>query len=146
MGINELKRPRLLITEDDFENRRFLELFLKRHFIVDMCDSSETFYALISKNNYDIILMDISIKGDKNGLELIKEMKSNPELKTIPIVCYTAHAFNKDRLNALDAGADAYISKPTDIKILLGSLIDLLKDKGFEFQDKTKSSSNLTHN
>jgi DNA-binding response OmpR family regulator len=111
-----------------------------------MCDSSETFYALISKNNYDIILMDISIKGDKNGLELIKEMKGNPELKTIPIVCYTAHAFNKDRLNALDAGADAYISKPTDIKILLSSLIDLLKDKGFEFQDKTKSSSNLTRN
>jgi DNA-binding response OmpR family regulator len=146
MGTAELKKPRLLITEDDFENRRFLELFLKRYFLIDICDSSESFYALISKNNYDIILMDISIKGDKNGLELIKEMKSNPELKTIPIVCYTAHAFNKDRLNALDAGADAYISKPTDIKILLNSLINLLQGKGFEFPDKSKSSSNSTHN
>ena len=146
MGNAELKKPRLLITEDDFENRKFLELFLKRYFLIDICDSSESFYTLIGKNNYDIILMDISIKGDKNGLELIKEMKSNPELKTIPIVCYTAHAFNKDRLNALDAGADAYISKPTDIKILLNSLIDLLKGKGFEFPDKSKSSSNSTHN
>ncbi len=141
MGIDALNKPRLLITEDDFENRKFLEIFLKRYFQVDVCDSSESFYNLIGKHNYDIILMDISIKGRKNGLELTKEMKSNPELCNIPIVCYTAHAFNKDRLNALDAGADAYISKPSDIRVLLNSLIDLLKGKGFDITDQSKPNT-----
>lgn len=140
MGIDEVTKPKLLITEDDYENRKFLELFLKRYFRVDVCDSSDSFYNLISKHNYDIILMDISIKGRKNGLELTREMKNNPELKGIPIVCYTAHAFNKDRLNALDAGADAYISKPSDIRVLLNSLLDLLKGKGFDLENDNPKS------
>jgi DNA-binding response OmpR family regulator len=140
MGVDETKKPQLLITEDDFENRKFLELYLKRYFLVDVCDSSESFYYHIGQKNYDIILMDISIKGRKNGLELTREMKSNAEFRNIPIVCYTAHAFNKDRLNALDAGCDAYISKPADIRTLLNTLYDLLKKGGKEYL--TGGSSN----
>ena len=121
--------PKLLIIEDDVENQKFLSFFLKRYFKVDTCDSSETFYELLNKEKADIILMDISIKGSKNGLELTKELKNNPIFSNIPVVCYTAHASNKDRLNALDAGCDAYISKPSDIHSLLNSLLDLLKAK-----------------
>ncbi len=125
-------KPKLLITEDDIENQKFLQFFLKRYFLVDTCDSSETFYDRMSKEHYDIILMDISIKGNKNGLELTKEIKSNPNSSGILVVCYTAHAFNRDRINAMDAGCDAYISKPTDVYILLNSLISLLQTKGIQ--------------
>jgi DNA-binding response OmpR family regulator len=128
---NELK-PKLLITEDDLENQKFLQFFLKRYFFVETCDSSDTFYKKINNENYDIILMDISIKGNKNGLELTRELKSNPNLAKILVVCYTAHAFNIDRINALDAGCDAYISKPTDVYALLNSLINLLQAKGIQ--------------
>jgi two-component system cell cycle response regulator DivK len=134
--INSVKsevKPKLLITEDDFENQKFLELFLKRYFEVDVCDSSDTFYNFIESKNYDIILMDISIRGSKNGLELTSELKSNPDYSSIPIVCYTAHAFNRDRVNALNAGCDAYLSKPSDIRTLLGSLIEMLKRTKKEF-------------
>ena len=145
MGIKEITKPKLLITEDDYENRKFLELLLKRYFIVDLCDSSDSFYNLIGTKNYDIILMDISIKGRKNGLELTKEIKNDPDLRDIPIICYTAHAFNKDRLNALDAGCDLYLSKPADIQTLLDSLADLLKGKGISFLPGS-SSKNITYN
>ena len=134
--INSVKngvKPKLLITEDDFENQKFLELFLKRYFEVDVCDSSDTFYNFIESKSYDIILMDISIRGKKNGLELTSELKSNPDYSSIPIVCYTAHAFNRDRVNALNAGCDAYLSKPSDIRTLLGSLIEMLKRTKKEF-------------
>lgn len=124
------QKPRLLITEDDFENQKFLELFLKKYFTIDICDSSEAFYALMNNGKYDIILMDISIKGKKDGLELTRELKNNPNYSNIPVICYTAHAFNKDRLNALDAGCDVYLSKPSDIHTLLNSLFDLLREKG----------------
>jgi DNA-binding response OmpR family regulator len=130
MGYPTEKKPKLLIIEDDFENQKFLNFFLKRYFQVDVCDSSDTFYELINKEKTDIILMDISIKGPKNGLQLTQELKNDPKFSTIPVVCYTAHAFNKDRLNALDAGCDAYISKPSDIHTLLNSLFDLLRMKG----------------
>lgn len=133
MGNIEEQKPRLLITEDDYENRKFLELFLKKYFTIDICDSSESFYALMNKGKYDIILMDISIKGKKDGLELTRELKNDPNYSNIPVICYTAHAFNKDRLNALDAGCDAYLSKPSDIHTLLNSLFDLLREKGKTF-------------
>ncbi|HOI29464.1 MAG TPA: response regulator [Melioribacteraceae bacterium] len=133
-GNNGVK-PKLLITEDDFENQKFLELFLKRYFEVDVCDSSDTFYNFLKIKNYDVILMDISIRGKKNGLELTTELKNNPEYSSIPVVCYTAHAFNRDRVNAFNAGCDAYLSKPSDIRTLLNSLFDMLKKtkKDFSF-------------
>jgi two-component system, cell cycle response regulator DivK len=129
MGNSVEQKPKLLIAEDDFENQKFLNLFLKKYFLVDICDSSDSFYKLIANNKYDIILMDISLRGNKNGLELTKEIKSNPDTSTIPIICYTAHAFHSDRLNALDAGCDAYISKPSDIYTLLNSLFSFLSRK-----------------
>ncbi len=127
------KKLKLLITEDDFENQRLIELYFKRYFDITTCSSSDQFYNLIGKKKFDFILMDISIKGDKNGLELTKELKENPEYANIPVLCYTAHALHKDRINALEAGCDAYLSKPTDLKTLLNSIVDLLKLKGIPF-------------
>ncbi len=120
-------KPKLLIVEDDYENQKFLELYLKRYFQVNVCDSSDTFYSVLQNESFDIILMDISIKGEKNGLELTKELKGDTNYSHIPVICYTAHAFNSDRINALDAGCDAYLSKPSDVRTLLGSLYELLK-------------------
>lgn len=144
MGNTTEVKPRLLITEDDFENQKFLQLFLKKYFMVDICDSSESFYSLMNREKYDIILMDISIKGDKNGLDLTREMRNNPDFSEIPVVCYTAHAFNKDRINALDAGCDIYLSKPSDIHTLLNALFDLLKLRGKFFLGSNPSQGFVT--
>ncbi len=92
---SKIEKPKILITEDDVENQKFLKMFLQRNFIVDICDSEISFYECLQKNDYDVILMDISLKGKKNGLELTKELKANPEYKNIPVVCLTAHAFKK---------------------------------------------------
>ena len=144
MGNTTEEKPRLLITEDDFENQKFLQLFLKKYFMVDICNSSESFYNLMNREKYDIILMDISIKGDKNGLDLTREMRNNPDFSEIPVVCYTAHAFNKDRINALDAGCDIYLSKPSDIHTLLNALFDLLKLRGKYFLGSSPNQSFVT--
>lgn len=142
MGNSAKQKPKLLIAEDDLENQKFLNLFLKKYFIVDICDSSDSFYKLMDSDKHDIILMDISLRGDKNGLELTKEVKSNPDTSDIPIICYTAHATSIDRLNALDAGCDAYISKPSDIYILLNSLYSFLRSKNSN-ASKSNSSGGL---
>jgi DNA-binding response OmpR family regulator len=140
MGNSSLQKPKLLIAEDDIENQKFLDLFLKKYFFINICDSSDSFYELMAKNKYDVILMDISLKGDKDGLTLARELKSNSDTKNIPIICYTAHAANTDRLNALDAGCNAYISKPADIYILLNSLFSVLKSDKQDLSEPNTSA------
>ena len=87
------KKPKILVTEDDFENQKFLEMFLKRNFDVYICDSAESFYDNIKNVKFDLVLMDISLKGNKNGLELTEELKNMPGYESIPVVCLSAHAF-----------------------------------------------------
>lgn len=122
--MDDENKPRILITEDDSENQRFLRMFLRKSFITDICDSDETFYENLKTNKYDVILMDISLKGNKNGLELTRELKANPDYKDIPIVCLTAHAFKKDIENALNAGVDIFLTKPVDNHLLMQTLLD----------------------
>ena len=123
------KKPKILVTEDDFENQKFLEMFLKRNFDVYICDSAESFYDNIKNVKFDLVLMDISLKGNKNGLELTEELKNMPGYESIPVVCLSAHAFKKDRENAFNAGVDVFLTKPVENKILLNTLLDLLKKK-----------------
>ncbi len=122
-------KPRLLITEDDFENQKFLEMFLKRNFEVEICDSEQSFYEHLNKSNFDIILMDISLRGNKNGLELTKELRNKPEYEHIPIVCLSAHAFKKDRDNAMNAGVDVFLTKPVENKVLMDTLLEAVSKR-----------------
>jgi DNA-binding response OmpR family regulator len=137
MGQPPKEKPKLLIVEDDYDNQKFLSIFLGRYFEVDACDSSDTFYLLCSKKKYDLYLMDISIKGEKNGLELTRELKQNSSTSSIPVVCYTAHAYHQDRVNALAAGCDEYISKPSNIYYLLKTLFRHLESNPQQFLGET---------
>jgi len=127
--MEENKKPYLLIVEDDFENQKFLQLFLKRKFEVDLCDSAETFYEKMKEKKFDLILMDISLRGKKDGLQLTQELRNNPEQKNIPIVGLSAHAFQKDKDNAYRAGIDLFITKPVQNDVLMESLIKTLEQK-----------------
>lgn len=79
--------PKLLVVEGDLENQKFLLYCFKKYFRIEICDSAEKCYELLHKERSDIIVMDISIKGYKNGLVLTKELKSHPLFSKIPIVC-----------------------------------------------------------
>lgn len=116
--------PRILIVEDDLETQKFFKIFLKKYFIVDICDNSEDFYSLLHNNQYSVILMDISIKGEKDGLMLTKEVKSDEKFKSIPILCLSAHAFKMHELKALEAGVDKFLVKPTSNAKLLNILLE----------------------
>ena len=123
------KKPKLLVVEDDLENQKFLRIFLKRNFELDVCDSADSFYEKLGETEYDIILMDISLRGAKDGLQLTKELRSQEKYKNMPIVGLSAHAFQKDRDNALQAGIDIFITKPTQGNFLMENLLTVLKQK-----------------
>jgi len=73
--------------------------------------------------------MDISLHGEKDGLQLTKELRQNPQYKNIPIVGLSAHAFQKDRASAYEAGVDIFITKPVQGNLLMESLATVLEQK-----------------
>jgi len=123
------QKPRLLIVEDDYENQKFLQIFLKRKFELEICDSSETFYEKLNQKKFDIILMDISLRGKKDGLQLTKEIRDMEEYKNLPVVGLSAHAFQRDKDNAYKAGVDIFITKPVQNDVLMDTLIKTLEQK-----------------
>lgn len=123
------KKPRLLIVEDDFENQKFLQIFLKRKFEVDICDSEDTFYEKLNGAPFDIILMDISLRGRKDGLQLTKELRASEKYKNMPIVGLSAHAFQKDKDNAYNSGVDVFLTKPVQNDVLMETLVSAYEQK-----------------
>ncbi len=127
--MSEQEKPKLLVVEDDFENQKFLQIFLKRKFEVHICDSEETFYEKLNGLKFDIILMDISLRGKKDGLQLTRELRKLPKYQELPIVGLSAHAFQKDKDNAYNAGVDVFLTKPVQNDVLMDSLVKTLEDK-----------------
>jgi len=119
-------KPKILVTEDDLENQKFLQLILRRNFEVDVCDSETTFFQKLSENHYDMILMDVSLKGERSGVEIVRELKKHPNYKNIPVVCLSAHVFNQVQQQAMNAGADAYLTKPVHNHKLIDTLTKLV--------------------
>lgn len=127
--MNKASKPWVLVVEDDFENQKFLKIFLQRRFNVDVCDSADTCYEKLAKQEFDLLIMDISLRGKKDGLQLTKELRSNDSYKYLPIVCLSAHAFQRDKDNAYNAGVDVFITKPVQNHILLAAILKVLKDR-----------------
>lgn len=124
-----VKKPKLLIVEDDYENQKFLQIFLKRQFELEICDNADSFYKKIEDNDFDIILMDISLRGKKDGLQLTRELREKSDYKNIPIVGLSAHAFQRDKDNAYNAGIDVFLTKPVQNDVLMNTLLKTLKEK-----------------
>ncbi|WP_347711193.1 response regulator [Eubacterium callanderi] len=74
--------------------------------------------------------MDIQMP-EMNGFEATRAIRSlpRPDARTIPIVAMTANAFAEDIQAALDAGMNAHVAKPVDMKVLRATLCRVLKNK-----------------
>lgn len=115
-----VKKDKLvLLVEDDVMNQATIKRIIKNRYELLIADSSDSAMEILRENSVDLILMDISIVGSKNGLELTSELKDDDRYSGIPIIAVTAHAFEVDRLNALEAGCDDYLAKPFSLEELL---------------------------
>lgn len=112
----------VLYIEDDSINWEIVNMFLKGHFIVDTASESSEAMEKIKKNNYSVILLDISLKRGTNGLELAKEIKKAKNYLDTPIIAVTAHATREDENRILRGACTHYISKPFTKKTLLETL------------------------
>ncbi len=112
-------KPVILLVEDDINNRKTLEVILKGKYETPGAVSVNEAKMQLSKHQVDLIILDLSLEGDEDGLDLVAFIKADKGLKDIPIIAVTAHAFITDRDNVLNAGCNDYMSKPINIKSLL---------------------------
>lgn len=115
---------RILLVEDDIDIVHHLSSFLENEgFIIDYVDGQKKAIDLLKKNHYDIALLDISLK-EGNGYVLYNEMKA---YKNIPIVFLTAHQDEFSIVTGLNLGADDYISKPFQPRVLLSRIQNIIR-------------------
>ena len=113
---------KILIVEDMELNRDLLEQLLEDDYEVVTAADGAAGIETAAREKPDLILMDLSLPI-MDGWDATRHIKSNAELKTIPIIALTAHAMRGDEEKALAAGCDGYLSKPID-EDLLFDLID----------------------
>jgi two-component system, cell cycle response regulator DivK len=119
--------PKILLVEDNEMNRDMLSRRLrKRGYEVVVAVDGAQGVALARSEAPTLILMDMSLPL-LDGWEAIRQLKSAPETRAIPIIALTAHAMSGDRERAVEAGADDFDTKPIDLARLLekiGALLD----------------------
>lgn len=108
----QLSEMNVLLAEDNLVNQQVGYLMLKNMGLeADVVSNGEEVLSALKKKKYDIILMDIHMP-EMDGLEATKIIRSKSELDYLSIVALTANAFEEDKKKCLDAGMDAFLTKP----------------------------------
>lgn len=76
----------------------------------------------------DVVILDLMLPN-KNGFEILKELKNDPDLAAIPVLVLTAKGQNQDRTTAEQLGADAFITKPFSNREVLKCVQALMDDR-----------------
>lgn len=119
--------PTILLVEDNEMNRDMLSRRLqRREFDVLIAVDGEDCMERLRSARPDLILMDINLPG-RDGFDLTREIKANPETAGIPVIALTAHAMSGDRERCLAAGCDDYDTKPVNLTSLLEKMMKLLE-------------------
>ena len=119
------KRPRILVVEDNTDNRLTIRAILGEKYIVAEANSGEEGLLKTRSELPDLVLLDISLPI-MNGLEVVKLLKNNDATKHIPVIALTAKAMKNDRETIIEAGCDEYVAKPIDQEELITKIERLL--------------------
>jgi PAS domain S-box-containing protein len=104
----------ILVAEDNPMNRKLILLLLeKRGHRTAIARTGQEAVELVRQQNFDAVLMDVEMPG-MNGLEATRAIREAEPIgsRRLPIVAMTAHAMRGDRERCIEAGMDAYLSKP----------------------------------
>ena len=120
---------KILYVEDNEDNVYMLSRRLKRKgFEIIIAVDGEQGVEMASSEKPDLILMDLSLPK-MDGWTATNHIKSNDELKSIPIIALSAHAMEEHKQRALDSGCNDYDTKPVDINRLLSKISEQLGTK-----------------
>lgn len=109
----------ILVVEDDAPVRNLIRTTLKTHgYDYITATNGENAVMQASSNNPNVVLLDLGLP-DIDGVDVIKKIRTWSEM---PIIVISARAEDQDKIDALDAGADDYLTKPFSVQELLARI------------------------
>ncbi len=122
----ESRIGRILIVDDDPGIRKMLDLALsKKGYAIETASNGFEAGIQIFKFKPDLVILDM-VMADKNGFEICTEIKKNPETAHIKIFAITGYSVSESRDKIMAAGADAFMGKPLDLKLMFNKINDFL--------------------
>lgn len=89
-----------------------MEYALRRQGRIDVVATAEAAIRRANAVAYDGVLLDITLRGARNGLDVLDALRVRPAYRHVPMIAVTAHALPGDRERFLEAGFDGYVAKP----------------------------------
>lgn len=120
---------RLLVIEDNHDIAHYIGSQFEDHYSVSYATDGEEGFRKAVELVPDLIITDLMMPG-VNGLELCRQIRSNEIVNHIPIIVVTAKVSEEERIKGIEAGADAYLTKPfntTELRMLVERLLDSRK-------------------
>lgn len=115
----------ILIVEDDPHSQLYFNKLLSGIYDTAVAATAREAWELLHSRTFNLVLMDISLKGDEDGLSLTRRLREEESFKKLPIVAVTAYAFPDDRKRAMAAGCTDYLPKPVSSNDLHRMIADL---------------------
>ena len=121
---------KVLVVDDMVANRSVLcrQLEMHRYNVVSV-DSGEAALAFLQRAKPDIVLLDYMMPH-MNGIEVLRALRSDARTAELPVIMVTARAESEATVEALDAGADDYVTKPIDFGVLRARIESHLAKRG----------------
>jgi len=121
----------ILVVDDNEINCEVIEHILAgKGYSVTVCLSGRRALELARAESFDIVLLDVMMP-EMSGEDVLKTMRSDIDLREIPVILITARASDEDRIHGLNLGADDYISKPIiadELLLRVGNLLTRLSE------------------
>ena len=137
----------VLLAEDTPANQKVVTTMLKKrgHSVIVAQNGREA-VELFKKQRFDVVLMDVQmpILDGFQATSVIRALERGAETTT-PIIAMTAHAMRGDREKCLEAGMDAYVAKPIDVKQLLGLVESVAEDHSAERENTSGGNGKQFH-
>lgn len=129
-------KPHILIVDDNEDLRLFLISLLKDRYQVFACEDAISALTFLHQNSVDLIVSDLMMP-EISGIEMTRKIRETESLKKIPIVFLSAKETEQSITGALSAGAQVYLTKPIQNRILIAQIEALLsREKRIEHQTK----------
>jgi two-component system, cell cycle response regulator DivK len=126
-------KEKILIVEDHPQNMRLIEMTLRaRSYTLLTATNGEEALDVAVREHPDLIIMDIQLPR-LSGYDATKKLRQMPEFINTPIIALTAYAMEGDKGKFLEAGCDAYLSKPInthELPELVANVLENRRDRG----------------
>ena len=110
-GAARVARPRILLADDNADMRNYVQRLLGQQYEVESVADGLSALRAAGQRTPDLVLTDVMMPG-MDGFTLLKELRNDPELKTVPVIILSARAGEEARVEGMEAGADDYLVKP----------------------------------